>query len=242
MATVAASVTVICVVAITNSLALSDSAGSPIDAAPVVVPASTQPSAQPSSVDTATPAVTPSPTPVPEPVEPETPAEPAPSSPRAEVVPAPDAQVVVPSSPKPIVETPAKPTTPSPPASLDEALAQAKASRSWDPVRAWAASRGWTDERIQALIARLERAIAERFENEGSRQTGGGDQGTNGVSDAGRAQAPATGSHEKTWGAVAGSSKERPANAGAGASDRTERNGHGAKKDRSRDSPERRDR
>jgi hypothetical protein len=58
MATVAASVTVICVVALTNSVALSETAGSPIDAAPVVVPASDDPEAV-DETPSPTPAATP---------------------------------------------------------------------------------------------------------------------------------------------------------------------------------------
>lgn len=253
MATVAASVTVICIVALTNTLALSESDGTPIGAGPVVVPASGSPSA---GVDGATPSATPTPTPVPQPIPAPQPIDPAPSPPTAEVVPAPDAQVVTPVRPSPVAEQPsqpsqpakpAQPATPSPPSTKDEAIAQSEASGSWDPLRAWAASQGWSSGRTDALISRLERRQDDRLEINGGRDSadrGSGDRREAGIqsgSDSQRVSSPPTVTDDQR-GAETGSSKERPANAGAGAADRTEKPGHGAKKDRSRDSPVRRDR
>ncbi len=249
MATVAASVTVICIVALTNSLALSESAGSPVDAASVVVPAS---GADGAEEDRSTPSATPKPSPTPTPLPPdaETPANPRTSPPVAEVVPAPEAQIVIPTQPAPAAEQPNRPSagsTPSAPSSLDAAIAQAEASGSWAPVRAWAARQGWSAGRIDALIAKLERAQEdERLEVESDRKAGGqagADTGlVQGGTETDRVQAPVVDSDDDSRAAVAGSSKERPANAGANAGDRSERPGPGAKKDRSRDSPERRDR
>jgi hypothetical protein len=248
MATVAASVTVICIVALTNSLALSESDGTPIGAGPVVVPASGGTEA---GDDGATPSATPTPAPVPQPIPTPQPSEPDPSPPTAEVVPAPDAQVVTPVRPSPVAEQPspspsAKPATPSLPGTRDEAIAQSEASGSWDPLRAWAASQGWSDGRTDALISRLERRQDDRLEigggDSGDRRSGdSGDAAIQGGSDSGRVSSPPTVTDDER-GAVTGSSKERPANAGAGAADRTEKPGDGAKKDRSRDSPVRRDR
>lgn len=244
MATVAASVTVICIVALTNSMALSESAGAPVDAAPVVIPASgtTSPDA-----GEPTPRATPKPTPSPDPVETDTSTSPPSSPGGAEVVPAPEAQVVTPTHPAPAAEQPAQPSRPSTPTTQEEAIAQAAASGSWAPVRDWAERQGWSDGRIDAFIAKLERAQGgDRLEVDGDRTSGsggsggrGGDQGDSGSE---RVQSPSIESGEESGGAVTGSSKERPANAGAGARDRSERPGHGAKRDRSYDSPERDDR
>jgi hypothetical protein len=248
MATVAASVTVICIVALTNSVALSESAGSPVDAAPVVVPAS----GAGDDEDRSTPSATPKPSPTPTPLLPDaqTPANPRTSPPVAEVVPAPEAQIVIPTQPAPAAEQPNRPSagsTPSTPSSLDAAIAQAEATGSWAPVRAWAARQGWSAGRTDALIAKLERAQEdERLEVESDRKAGaqaGADSSlVQGGTVTERVQAPATNIDDDDRGTVAGSSKERPANAGANAGDRSERPAPGAKKDRSRDSPERRDR
>ncbi|MCR2762284.1 hypothetical protein NQ152_02045 [Microbacterium sp. zg.B48] len=136
MATVAASVAVVCLVAISTTVALADSAGAPIGARPVIVPL---PAAVPTpapSASTAAPVVT-------------LPAEP-------ETVPAPDPQEVA---------APVIPQTPAgePSAQLEAELAAAvAASGSWDAVRAWAEQRGWTPARTEAWIAQL----TIRIENE----------------------------------------------------------------------------
>ncbi|MGL4255907.1 MAG: hypothetical protein ACRCSL_06190 [Microbacterium sp.] len=227
LTTVAASVTVICIVALTNSLALSESAGSSVGAAPIVVPASDEDAAEEGSTPTATPRATPSPEPEPEP-QTEEPTDSA-APPTAEVVPAPDAQVVTPVRPSPAAEQPSRP---SGPATVEEAIAQAEASGSWAPLRTWAESQGWSAGRIDALIKKLERARADY-------QVELGTQRTTDAADAGRVQAPAQDVHD--GGAGAGSSQEHRANAGEKADRRTEKSDHGSQKDRDT-SPHRRDR
>ncbi len=226
MATVAASVTVICIVALTNSLALSESAGSSVGAAPIVVPASDSVAPDDSSTPSATPRVTPSPEPEPRDPVAEDPVEPGESGPVAEVVPAPDAQVVTPVRPSPAAETP----RPSSPATVEEAIAEAEASGSWDPVRAWAERQGWSAGRIDALIKKLERARADyRTELESERTTAG--------SDSGRLQAPPQDDGDR--GAGAGSSPGHRATADEKANRRTEKSGHGSQKDRGNSSRQR---
>ncbi|GAA3211849.1 hypothetical protein [Microbacterium terregens] len=138
MATVAASVAVVCLVAMSNAVALADSAGAPIGARPVIVPlAAAMPTPGPSASSApSTTAGTVS-------VEPET-------------VPAPDPQDV--ASPQ-IPQTPAG----EPSVLLEDQLAaEVAASGSWDSVRAWAELRGWTPARVEAWIAQL----AARIESE----------------------------------------------------------------------------
>lgn len=235
MATVAASVTVICVVALTNSLSLADSAGSPIGAAPVVIPASgaAAPSASPAT--TPTPKATPSPTPAPlQPVSQAT-TDPQTAPATAEVVPAPDAKVVTPTRSAPVGEA-------AVPSSLKDALAQVEATGSWEPLRAWAESRGWSSARIDRFIAKLERAH-DGSRSGGERESGGidGTSGGTGGSDSQRAQIGSADRDERR-GPGRSAGKERPAHAGANADDRSHRSGHGEKKDRWRDSPQWRDR
>lgn len=219
MATVAASVTVICVVALTNSLALTESAGSPLNAAPVIVPAS---DSEESASATATPVPTPSATPVATPVDTavETPTTPSTSAPAAEVVPAPEAKVVTPARPAP---------APSATDTFEAAIAQAKAAGSLEPLRAWAQRRGWSTERIDALLAKLDRQLGDRSGTDGGSHSDGRGGST-------------TNSGKDDRGSGTDSSGERSANAGANADRWSERPGDGEKKTRWRDSPERRDR
>lgn len=138
MTTVVASIAVVCAVAMTTSTALADTAGATVNARPVVVPSSS--GASPTPVPTLT-------------AVPVTPAAPAPTAP--ETVPAPEPEDVA-----------APPTSPSssgePSAEIEDALAaEVAASGSWDAVHAWAEMRGWTAERTQAWIARLDAKVAE---------------------------------------------------------------------------------
>lgn len=241
MATVAASVTVICVVALTNSLSLADSAGSPIGAPPVVVPVSggSTPSASPTPA--ATPRATPSPSTAPvEPVS-EATSDPETTPPTAEVVPAPEARVVTPAAPT--VEPEPRPDS-SVPSSLRDALAQVRSTGSWDPLRAWAVSRGWSEKRVDRLIAKIERSQDESWftpDSTGDRRSGGaeGSIAGNGGSKAWRGQGGSSKSDDRRW-SGASSTKERSARAGTNVDDRF--SGHGEKKDRWRDSSKWRDR
>ena len=151
MATVAASVAVVCAVAMTTSVALADSAGSPAGAQSVIVPA---------SAASATPKVSGPP------VTPPTPTD------RAETVPAPAPEDV--ASP-PIVRT----QTREPSAATEDQLVTAvQDSGSWDAAYAWAEQRGWSSSRVDAWIARLESKVAEKVrKNTGSDQLTSNDSG-----------------------------------------------------------------
>ncbi|MCH6232232.1 hypothetical protein MK786_15875 [Microbacterium sp. CFH 31415] len=248
MTVVAASVAVICAVALTHSVALSDAAGSTIDAAPVVVPASTADSEGAGAGEESVPATTTDPV-----------AETR-GARAAEVVPAPAPEVVpaAPPASTPEVTDSARPT---PPPTEDEVVAEAEASRSWDAARKWAERLGWSPARIDAWIDRLEksrgplpggRAPGGRGDARpgGEETTDGGRQGLVGsgsshgqVGSPGRGLGAVKGSgpSSKDRRAEAGSSHKRPAHAGANADDRSTNAGVGAKKHRSRDSPDRRD-
>ena len=234
MATVAASVTVICVVALTNSLALSESTGSPIDAAPVIVPASNT-DASPGVAATPTPAPGATPVSTPAPPVVETPTAPSTSTPTAEVVPVPEAKVVTPTRPAPDGHT----TKPTASDTQEKAIARAKAARSWEPLREWAERRGWSEERIDRFIAKLKRLFAEqsagdRDWRDGDRDWRDGDRDWRHDDD--------SDSDGDRRGDSTGSSQDRPANADANANRWSERPGDGEKKARWRDSPEVRDR
>lgn len=247
MATVAASVTVICVVALTNSLSLADSAGSPIGAPPVVVPVSggSTPSASPTPA--ATPRATPSPSTAPvEPVS-EATSDPETTPPSAEVVPAPEARIVTPAAPTAEPE-PRPDPEPAVPSTLKDALAQVRSTGSWDPLRAWAESRGWSDERLDRLIEELERVQDGSWSDSDSDPDSAGDRrsadaegsiSSIGGSEAWRGQGGSSKSDERRWSGT-DSKKERSARAGTNVDDRS--SGHGEKKDRWRDSPKWRDR
>ncbi|MFD0791157.1 hypothetical protein ACFQ0P_12170 [Microbacterium insulae] len=223
MATVAASVAVICVVALTNSQALAESAGAPVGAAPVVVPAggasADGAAADPAPVPTPTPTSPAQPSPSAAPQEPTTPDPVAPQTSPAEIVPAPDAQVVTPAEPAPALPQPSSPAGPS---TKEEAVERAMKSGSWELVRAWAEREGWSADRIDAFVARLERALNERLQN---------DAGT----DADRLQTRNDADSDAD--AVSVQPKDRPAPAGASADQSSKTPGIGEKKDRSRHSP-----
>lgn len=263
MSAVAASVAVICAVALTNSAALSEAQGSSIESAPVVVP----------SAGVSTGAATAD---VPEPV-----AAPVPETDRsqdqpiAEVVPAPAPKVV--PAPEPEAGEPTTGTaTTEPPAgtggtdgtpSDDEAVAEAERSGSWDAAREWAARLGWSQARIDAWIDRLEKARGSLSEwrddhrsdsdregpirDSGEGDRSGGDSASENSSRDGDADRragadataqkvqPAPKTQERS--SAIGSTQDRPAHAGAKAEHRSTKPGLGAKKDRSRDTPDRRD-
>ena len=132
MATVAASVAVVCVVAMTSSGALADAAGAPIGSRPVVVPSATS-SATPTPSRSAVAPQAQVPVVVDEP----------------ETVPAPEPEDVAASQ-----DPPAEATEPS--AAVEDALVAAVAAAgSWDAARLWAQQQGWPAGRVDAWIERL---------------------------------------------------------------------------------------
>lgn len=215
MATVAASVAVICTVALTNSAALAHADAAAIPAAKVVVPAAPIPSATAEAAPTSTPEPA---------VEPET-------APAAEVVPAPAPEAMAPSTGTSSGEMTAVPESGT--VADDEAIAEADRSGSWEKVRQWAARWGWSAEQVDAWIAELERARDRR----------GGHGGTGDKSH--RPGEPGARWHEDDtddrprW---TGHREERPAGAGANVGGRPLWPGDDAKKDRSLVSPDSRDR
>jgi len=227
--TVAASVAVVCAVAITNNVALSETAGSPVEAVRVVVPSSgiiaaaeydTTPAP---ALSDAPPSRTPSPQP----------------PPPAEIVPAPAPEVIAPSRHEPAGESPRGGQ-----AEPDEkaAVAEARATGSWESVRDWAARLGWSADRIDAWVMKLESAHGSVLDEWKHDRGSGGNDDHREVHDDSAAR---TGSRENTADMSGrpktAAPKERPAYAGANAERWAEKPGFGAKKDRSRVSPDRRD-
>ena len=145
MATVAASIAVVCAVAMSTSVALADVAGAPAGARPVIVPSST---ATPSST------ASPSPVPVAPPVA-------APVVP-AETVPVPEPEDVA----HPTQQAPAG--DPSA-ATQEQLIADVIASGSWDAVYAWAEQHGWPPARVDAWIARIDAQVADKRADENGR-------------------------------------------------------------------------
>jgi hypothetical protein len=139
MATVAASIAVVCAVAMTTSAALVDSAGATVAARPVVVPtsaASPTPIARPSAVPATPPPAA------------SVPAEPV-------TVPAPEPEDIAgPVAGETAMAEPSAETE-------DQLAAEVAASGSWDAVYAWADKRGWSQARTEAWIARLDAKIAD---------------------------------------------------------------------------------
>ena|GEM_PF-1716208 len=218
MTAVAASIAVVTAVALANTAALADSPGASIASAHVVVPAA------------ATPTATPQPTPVPT----TTPDALAPSA-EPEVVEAPAPVVVAPPE-STTSQTPAAPATgpqvaePAAPAvagDIDSAIAAAKAAGTWEALRSWATAHGWSSGRIDALVARLQREIADQNEQ----------QNLNGPHDS---DTPWGSESEFPRGQQQSEGSQRPAHAGSNVG-----NGNGAwndgKKDQSRNSPDERD-
>ena len=199
VSTVVASVAVVCAVALTNSVALADTAGAPVAATPIVVPS---PSASARAV---APAARPTPTQT----------APATETPVAEAVPA----------PAPIVVADRVATEESQP-TADQAVAAAVASGSWQPVRDWAAVHRWSQARIDAWIVRLEEKAAATQERTAAQQ---------------KTQSEQSSPSEDGGRLTASDSPKNSAKAGHDAGRQADKPGLGAKKDRSRDSPDRRD-
>lgn len=136
VAAVAASVAMIWIVALTTSASLADAPGATSAAGPVVVP-SAAPSPAASATAPAGPVAPPAPAPV---TGPETVSAPEP----VEVAPAP----AVPAPDVPVADTSA--------AQEEQVIAEAVRSGAWEAALAWAAQQGWTGERLQAWVSRLE--------------------------------------------------------------------------------------
>jgi hypothetical protein len=139
MATVAASVAVVCAVAMTTSVALADSAGAPAGARSVIVP---------SAAATASAEPTPSPS-VAAPVAQAPVQEP-------ETVPAPEPEDV--ASPLDAQTSAGEPSA----ASEEQLVEEIEQSGSLDAAYEWAQQHGWQRARIEAWIARLEAKVAEK--------------------------------------------------------------------------------
>jgi hypothetical protein len=221
MTAVAASIAVVCAVALTNTVALADVRGSALEGARVVIPSS-------GSGTAAAPR--------------QVPADAAPSEvpvipPVAEVVQVPDPVVVAPPRPAPV--TPPAPAAPvAPPASKpapvvpDEAaiVAGARASGSWEAAREWALGLGWPAGRIDAWIAKLERT-------HGSPAAGWrGDSDDRGEEAPGKSERRQAESRDDRH--SLDDSRRHDADDDR---DRAKKPGHETKKDQSRESPERRD-
>lgn len=148
---VAASVAVVTAVALTNTAALQDSPGATVSAGRILVPAASPPTTTPLA-SAPTPVVVSG-------------AEPEAIAPQAEIAEAP-APVVVDLPPVRAeagpVETVTAPDAAAPGVSsdLETVIAAAKASGSWDAVRAWAGAHGWSAGRTEALVSRLDRELA----------------------------------------------------------------------------------
>lgn len=152
---VAASVAVVTAVAFTNTAALQDSPGAAVTTGRVLVPAASPstttptPASRPTAVD--------APTPAPDVIAPDA------IAPPAGVAEAP-APVIVRRADAPPAAGPLDAgTAPDVPAAADQlesVIATAAAAGSWDAVRAWASAHGWSAGRIEALVARLDRERA----------------------------------------------------------------------------------
>lgn len=137
MATVAASVAVVCAVALTNSVALADSPGSTVASARVLVPASASPSPErvvPVAEVTAQPEVVEAPAPI---VVDDTSA-------------GDDTVAATPTPPSPAAPVPVTPPN------ANAAVEASKKAGTWDAVIAWARAQGWSQERIDEWVAHLE--------------------------------------------------------------------------------------
>ncbi|MDQ7879895.1 hypothetical protein Q9R08_18025 [Microbacterium sp. QXD-8] len=217
---VAASIAVVTAVALANTMALADSPGTSLASEHVVVPAATSPSPSPSP--SATPAVTP-----------------------AALVPPADAEVAEAPAPLVVAQPPAadgsRPTAnapaapdraqPAAPADIEPVIAAAKAAGSWEELRSWAAAHGWTTARTDALVSRLERELAEKSEvAERPVQT---------QSD-GQQNLVAPVEQQKSSADRRSNGPDRPAHAGGNVGNGNGAD-HDAKKDQSRNSPDKRD-
>ena len=229
---VAASIAVVTAVALTNTLALTDSRGTSLASERVVVPSATVPSASPRATPTVTSEALP-------------PAD-------VEVVEAPAPLVVDNSSGSQEARTPPTPAAPpaaqpapdtaapATPAEIEPAIAAAKAAGSWDGLRTWALAHGWTAARIDALVARLDREMAAQAPGaDGTTEVGEAPASTE--SDAQRRLAASgTDDQKSTADTEPAHNDRRPAHAGSNVGNGNGA-GHDAKKDQSRNSPDKRD-
>ncbi|MGU3646117.1 hypothetical protein ACLBXX_14205 [Microbacterium sp. C23T] len=237
MTAVAASVAVVTAVALANTAALAESAGTSVASKRVVVPAAASPSSTPQPAPAATPdALSPS-------AEPEVVQAPAP----VEVAPPASTTTRTPANAAPEVAAPAPPAPPAPPAAgdLDSAIAAAKAAGTWDALRSWAASHGWSNGRLDALIARLEQEFAgqnEQGDGNNSDNSSGSTTQRQGIvqAPAPEQEAPAQPPQKQKQSGRQSTGQKPPAHAGSNVG-----NGNGAgndgKKDQSRNSPDKRD-
>ena len=226
---VAASIAVVTAVALTNTMALTDSRGTSLASESVVVPSTTSPSASPRATPTAT-------------LEAVPPAD-------AEVVEAPAPLVVDPPFASDAPRIPATPAIPvNPPdasgsattADIESVIAAAKASGSWDELRAWTQAQGWTTARIDALVSRLERERAEK-PSELSNNAELVEPPASSEPDTQRRQEQTEAEYDRqTAPDPVSVGKGRPAHAGSNVGNGNGA-GHDAKKDQSRNSPDKRD-
>ncbi|MFE7844430.1 hypothetical protein ACFUTX_04450 [Microbacterium sp. NPDC057407] len=227
IATVAASVAVICTVALTNSAALSHADAVAIRAAKIVVPAgkATAPDRPAQTTE-----------PAPAPTDDTAPADPADTAPAPEIVPAPAPVVVAPSvsAPSSSAPTPEQPTDPG-----AKAVADAVRAGAWDTIREWAVGWGWSAERIDAWIAKLQRL---RDAAAGPVPPVGDDQRQVVSPDGNRVSGPDAAvqvqGKDKDRSRWTEPGRKRPAEAGANAGSRPLWPRDGAKKDRSQVPPD----
>lgn len=157
VATFAASVAVVCAVAMTTSVALADSAGAPAGARSVIVPAA---AAMPSVVPTpTTSALRPA-------------ARTYADLPETVPAPAPE-DVASPVGAHPSVGEPSA-------ASEDQLIAQIEQSGSLDAAYAWAQQQGWQPARVDAWITRREADVAEKGAKDAPESHLGSDESTAG--------------------------------------------------------------
>jgi hypothetical protein len=187
VATVAASIAVVCAVAMTTSVALADSAGAPAGAESVIVRA-----------PAASAAASPSPVASPPPAPSQTPTD------QPETVPAPEPEDI--SSP-PIVQTQTgEPSV----ATEDQLVTDVQESGSWDAAYAWAEQRGWSSARTDAWITRLESKAAEKVrKNTGSDQLASNDSGAGNRTDSRLPAHAGTPSGRDHSGSTSGSKREQ---------------------------------
>ena len=229
---VAASIAVVTAVALANTMALKDSPGTSLASESVVVPSTTSPSASPRATPTAT-------------LEAVPPAG-------AEVVEAPAPLVVDPplasdaprlpvtSANPPAAATAPDASQPATAADIDSVIAAAKASGSWDELRAWTQAHGWATARTDALVSRLERELAEKSpEPANNAELSEAPVLSDATTQRRQVQAEAEYDQQTAPDPVS-VGKERPAHAGSNVGNGNGA-GHDAKKDQSRDSPDKRD-
>lgn len=233
--TFAASVAVIGAVALSNSVALADSAGANVASARVLVPAAagTASSSGTAHGSDEVPPVRLSRTPQAEVVE--APAPVVVDASDGDVTPSEDSVPETPAAPEaPTAPTAPAASVPAAPADAESAAVAARASGSWDDARRWALSQGWPAARVEAWIERLESWQEPRTDDA---QKSRGDEKSVSSGDSAKKQADTAGT-SSTASAMSRDSHNRPAHAGSPHDRRWYDGGQGAKKDRSRESPD----